>query len=227
MNVPLVPLGDRAFLAEFLAHDAAARWAEGVRRARLPGVADVVLAYETVGVYAEAGPVDLDALENLLRAVEFQSGTESTAPAVTVPVLYDGDDLATVAGRLALTPDAVIAAHSGAEYRVFALGFQPGFPYAGELPGVLQGLPRRESPRTRVPAGSVAIVGTQTAVYPASSPGGWHLIGRTPLSIVDLPAGRFPIRAGDRLRFTPIDAGEYARRLGEPLERPEGSVPRP
>ena len=101
----------------------------------------------------------------------------------------------------------MIAATAGRDYRVFAIGFLPGFPYAGYLPARLSGLARRESPRTRVPAGSVAIVGRQTAIYPAESPGGWHLIGRTPLRIVDVaarpvpdPRGRpHPVRA-DRPR---------------------------
>ena len=100
---------------------------------------------------------------------------------------------------------------------MFAIGFLPGFPDAGYLPEGLGGLPRREPPRLRVPAGSVAIAGRQTGVYPGESPGGWHLIGRTPLRIVDVERGRFPIRAGDRLRFVPIDAGEFAARRGEPL----------
>jgi KipI family sensor histidine kinase inhibitor len=111
----------------------------------------------------------------------------------------------------------VIDLHSRTTYDVFAIGFQPGFPYAGYLPEPLDRLPRRAEPRLRVPSGSVAIAAGQTGVYPAELPGGWNLIGRTPLSIVDVAAGRFPIRAGDRLAFTPIDAAEFARRLGEPL----------
>jgi allophanate hydrolase subunit 1 len=81
----------------------------------------------------------------------------------------------------------------------------------------LSGLPRRSAPRVRVPSGSVAIAGRQTGVYPSESPGGWHLLGRTPLVIVDLVHGHFPIQAGDRLRFVPISAEEFARRQGELL----------
>ena len=81
----------------------------------------------------------------------------------------------------------------------------------------LAGLPRRKSPRARVPGGSVAIAGRQTGVYPAESPGGWLLLGRTPLNVVDLSRGHFPIRPGDRLRFEPIDATGFRDRLGEPL----------
>jgi allophanate hydrolase subunit 1 len=83
------------------------------------------------------------------------------------------------------------------------------------LPPALSGLPRRESPRERVPVGSVAIAGRQTGVYPESSPGGWHLLGRTPSRIVDLEEGYFPIRAGDRIRFEPIGPAEFEARRGE------------
>jgi KipI family sensor histidine kinase inhibitor len=118
-----------------------------------------------------------------------------------------------------LSETDVIAHHAGHEYRVFAIGFLPGFPYAGYLPPALSGLPRRESPRAEVPAGSVAIAGRQTGVYPESSPGGWHLLGRTPVRIVDLDRGFFPIRAGDRIRFDPIGPAEFEARRREPLQR--------
>jgi KipI family sensor histidine kinase inhibitor len=132
-------------------------------------------------------------------------------------VLYDGADLAEVAAARGLTAGQVVALHSGQDYRVFALGFLPGFPYAGYLPEALAGLPRRASPRARVAAGSVAIAGRQTGVYPQESPGGWHLLGRTPLTIASVARGRFPIRAGDRLRFVPIDQAEFQRLEGQDL----------
>ena len=116
-----------------------------------------------------------------------------------------------------MTEGDVIEQHSGREYDVFAVGFQPGFPYAGYLPEALSHIPRLESPRVRVPGGSVAIAGRQTGVYPNASPGGWRLLGRTPLRIVDPANGHFPIRAGDRLRFVPIDAEEFEEREGELL----------
>ena len=180
---------------------------------------DVVLAYETVGVYADPDVIDPDALGRQLEGIEPVAAAAPAEATVTIPVLYDGEDLSPVAARLGLTEDAVIAAHSGRTYRVFALGFRPGFPYAGYLPRELTGLERRSQPRSRVPAGSVAIVGRQTAVYPEVSPGGWHLLGRTPLRIADVATGHFPIRAGDRLTFVPVDADTFAARRGEPLER--------
>ena len=116
-----------------------------------------------------------------------------------------------------LSSAEVVAMHSSVEYDVFAVGFLPGFPYAGYLPPALAGLPRRDSPRLDVPAGSVAIAGRQTAIYPRQSPGGWHLLGTTPLCIADAKAGYFPIAAGDRIRFKPISAAEFEARRDERL----------
>lgn len=132
---------------------------------------------------------------------------ERPAPIVEIPVRYGGTggpDLDEVAERLGLTPDEVIAIHAGRTYRVFLLGFVPGFAYLGTLPARLA-LPRRATPRARVPSGSVAIAGAQTAVYPSATPGGWHVIGHTDERLWD-PAGDPPARLtpGDRVRFVPI-----------------------
>jgi KipI family sensor histidine kinase inhibitor len=215
--ISLRPLGDRAFLARFATEDEAARWVAAVRAGGWTGVEDVVMAYQTAAVYADPDRVDLDDLEQRLRAVTAESRGRGPGRLIVLPVLYDGPDLAEVAGRLSLTEAEVIDLHSGTAYCVFALGFLPGYPYAGYLPDRLSGLPRRASPRTNVPAGSVAMAGRQTGVYPQNSPGGWHLLGRTPLEIVDLDKGYFPIRAGDRIRFEPIGAAEFAQRRGELL----------
>lgn len=217
MPIDLIPMGDRGFLARFDDEDDARRWAEAVR-ARMPaGVTDVVLAYRSAAVLADPDGCDLDDLEAWLLGVEPDDGPAGEGVRHEIPVLYDGPDLAETAKALGLSPEVAIAVHSAVEYRVFAIGFLPGFPYAGYLPESLRGLARRDSPRTSVPAGSVAIVGRQTAIYPAASPGGWHLLGRTPLRIVDPKAGRFPIRAGDRIRFRPIDRDEFEARADERL----------
>ena len=152
-----------------------------------------------------------------LRGLTLGDADVVTGRVVTLPVLYDGADLPEVASAAGLTIDDVVTLHAGTNYDVFAIGFQPGFPYAGYLPTPLDRLPRRAEPRVRVPSGSVAIASGQTGVYPAELPGGWNLLGRTPLSIVDVAAGRFPIRAGDRLKFEPIDGAEFAARQGESL----------
>jgi KipI family sensor histidine kinase inhibitor len=218
----LGPLGDRAWIVRFDTEDRAARWVATLRARAWRGIEDVVLAFRSAAVYADPDPgrVDLDDLESRLRRLEIDEAATGPEPGrlIRLPVLYDGPDLVGVARRLSLTEDQVVAHHSGSSYRVLALGFLPGYPYAGPLPEPLRGLPRRDSPRATVPAGSVAIAGRQTGVYPEASPGGWHLLGWTPLRIVDLATASFPIRAGDTLRFDPIDAGEFEARRGRLLE---------
>jgi KipI family sensor histidine kinase inhibitor len=210
-----VPLGDRAWLARFPREADARRWALAARSARRRGVVDVVLAYKSASVHFD--PDAAEGIEDWLRSLTPAVEAESPGRTVVLPVLYDGADLADIATTTGLRIEEVAAVHAGTIYDVFAIGFQPGFPYAGYLPEPLDRLPRRAEPRVRVPAGSVAIAAGQTGVYPTELPGGWNLLGRTPLSIVDVAAGRFPIRAGDRLKFEPIDGTEFAARLGEPL----------
>lgn len=211
----LEPLGDRAFLAHFEDETQASAWAAGLRRERPRGVTDVVLAYRSAGVFADPEQVDLEELETVLRG--FSAGPDASPEGrlIAVPVLYDGPDLEEAAGRLKLSAAEVVREHTAVEYRVFAIGFLQGFPYAGYLPPALRGLPRRDEPRAEVPPGSVAIAGRQTGIYPCATPGGWHLLGRTPLLIADPEAGRFLIRAGDRIRFQAIDDREFRARLHE------------
>lgn len=133
---------------------------------------------------------------------------------VEVPVAYGGDfgpDLEPAAARLGLDPDELAAAHAGAEYTVAMVGFAPGFPYLSGLDPCLA-LERHSTPRTRVPAGSVGIGGAQTGIYPREGPGGWQLLGRTPLRLFD-PGADPPalLQPGDTVRFRRIDATEFAR----------------
>lgn len=206
----LAPLGDRAILITL--GDAIERGinrrvhacVQAIRDAMIDGVADIVPAYASLAVHYDASLVDAPEILGRLRDVAASAASDDTAyesPLVTIPVTYDGADLAAVADATGLAADEVIARHSAVEYFVYMLGFAPGFAYLGELDPALQ-LPRRETPRTRVPRGSVAIAGLQTAVYPHETPGGWHLIGRTDLLLFDLE--RDPpalLRAGDRVRF--------------------------
>lgn len=160
-----------------------AAWALGFRDLGLPGVVDVVPAAETVLVRCADAASLHEALSHLDRVVPV-SVPEATGT-VTIDVAYDGEDLAAVAEAVALPVDAVADMHSAAEYRVAFCGFAPGFGYLGGLPAELH-LPRRPSPRSRVPAGAVAIAATYTAVYPRPSPGGWHLIGTTDRVLFDV-----------------------------------------
>ncbi len=210
--IALDPLGDRAFLARFASPGEARAWSAKARG--LPGVVDVVTAYANVGVFADERYEDLDAMAIALKSCLASPEDEALGRSVSIPVLYDGEDLCVVAARLDLEVDEVVSIHSGRDYAVLAMGFLPGFAYAGDLDPRLASLPRRDSPRSRVPAGWVAIAGKQTGIYPQDSPGGWHLLGRTPLRIVDVERGDFPIRTGDRLRFVPIGLNEYREPRG-------------
>ena len=203
-----VTLGDRVELA---LNRRVHRLAAAVARAAIPGVVDVVPAYAALTVFYEplhTGYAEVAAaLAPLVREVPGDRGDEDAgddaAEPHVVPVTYDGPDLDEVAARTGLTRDEVVARHAGRVYTVYLLGFVPGFAYLGDLDPALA-LPRRASPRPRVPAGSVAIAGHQTAVYPLATPGGWHLLGRTDQALFD-PARTPPcaLAPGRRVRFVP------------------------
>ena len=148
-------------------------------------------------------------VEELVRQrIAAQPGVAAGGRLVEIPVRYggvDGPDLEEVAHHTGLTPRRVVELHASAEYPVYFVGFAPGFPYLGGMPPELA-TPRLPAPRKRVPAGSVAIGGAQTGVYPLESPGGWRLIGRTPLRLFD-PSADPPalLRMGDRVRFVPVE----------------------
>ncbi|MBX6395501.1 MAG: 5-oxoprolinase subunit PxpB, partial [Alicyclobacillaceae bacterium] len=145
---------------------------------------------------------------------EIPQGGEEAGRLVEIPVCYGGEfgpDLAYVADYHGLTPERVIEIHSSTEYRVYMIGFAPGFPYLGGLSPELA-TPRKTSPRLTIPAGSVGIAGNQTGVYSVSTPGGWQIIGRTPLVLFrpDLHPPSL-LKAGDRVRFYPISREEFTR----------------
>lgn len=187
------PLGDRAYIVRSLSAPA---WqvAEAWRQARLTGVSEVVAAYDTVVLYTEPG-----FNPNTLR--EGVAPSTPPRPIVEIPVRYDGPDLDEVAERLGWTTGQVIEAHTSAIYTCYAIGFCPGFPYLGYIEGPLGTLGRRAEPRVRVAPGSVAIAGRQTGIYPVERPGGWWLLGTTDFRVVDLAAGYFAFRPGDRVKF--------------------------
>jgi KipI family sensor histidine kinase inhibitor len=200
------PLGESALILRDLpcsAPEAAARLGG------IPGVVEAYAAFDTVGVILDGPSVDLEAA--LRRKIEASLGREHM-----IPVLYDGEDLDEVAQRSGLSVAEIVALHAR-EYECRAVGFCPGFAYLAPLSPPLDALPRRDSPRPRVAPRSVALAAGMTAVYPLERPGGWWIIGRTPLTLVDEADGYFPIRAGDRIRFVAIDESEYASRMGERL----------
>lgn len=216
----LLPLGDQAALAYFADEPAALRFAAAVRRDNPPWLVDVVQAYASVAVFFDPDRCDFrTAVDHLRRlAAADQSSAPPEGRRHVIPCCYEmGLDLARVAGLKGLSADDVIRLHAGTEYTVYAIGFCPGFPYLGYLPSELCGVPRLEKPRLRVEAGSVGLTGRQTGIYTEARPGGWNLVGRTPLVLVDVADGYFPLRTGDRVRFTRIDEMEYRRLEGERL----------
>ena len=132
-------------------------------------------------------------------------------------------DLERVAAHTHCSADEIIRLHAETVYTVYAIGFCPGFPYMGYLPPALCGVPRLEAPRLRVEAGSVGLTGRQTGIYTEPRPGGWNLIGRTPLELVSVADGYFPLRTGDRVRFEAIDSATYERLKGKRLEPESGA----
>ncbi len=214
----LQPLGDQAWLAAFADEDAAAAFAAAVRMGHPEWLVDVVQAYRSVAVFFDADRVRLAIVETWLRQREIVAGTQAPAGRLhIIPCCYEMQlDLSRVAEHTRLSPDEVIRLHTSCDYTVYAIGFCPGFPYLGYLPAELCGVPRLESPRLRVEAGSVGLTGRQTGIYTEERPGGWNLIGRTPLLLVDVADGYFPLRTGDRVRLrSRIDEWEYRRLHGE------------
>jgi len=180
---------------------------------QMAGVRDVVPTFRSVAVHFDPLTADVGAIREALASVAGQPVEDVAGDAVEVPVVYggaEGPDLEAVAAFAGVSAAEVIERHSGAEYRVFMVGFLPGFAYMASVDSTIA-MPRRPSPRLSVPAGSVGIAGTQTGVYPFASPGGWQLIGRTGSAMFD-PQRTPPslLAPGDRVRFVPVPSGFFA-----------------
>ncbi len=219
--IRFLPCGDSAVTVEFgnriddQLNGAVHAFASAVEALGHPAIREVVPTYRSATVHYLPHLLEYAALVQLLRPLtETQGGAGPFGAPVEIPVLYGGPwgpDLEEVAAHCGMTPEQVIAAHSAPCYRIYMLGFTPGFPYLGGMDPRLA-TPRRKEPRIRIPAGSVGIAGSQTGVYPIESPGGWQLIGRTPLRLFDL--GSDPpilLQAGRSIRFVPIDEPTYHR----------------
>lgn len=227
MNLPTFePLADDALLVRFgevidAAHNARALEASRLLRERNPSwLRDAVPAYASLAVFFDSGEIgaaDPHAfvaaqIRATLRSQE--AATAISARIIDIPVCYEPEmapDLIEAANELGIATDELIQRHSSASYTVAMIGFAPGFPYLLGLPDSLA-LPRMATPRTRVPAGSVAIGGKQTGIYPRESPGGWRLLGRTPLVLFDTArAAPALLTPGDRVRFQRIDIAAFER----------------
>jgi KipI family sensor histidine kinase inhibitor len=217
----LLPLGDAAWTVEFgdaidpALHARVMGFAQALERAALPGVIEWVPTFRSCTVHFDPLAAGAEALGT--RLLEIAAGAPAAAVSGRrwrIPVFFGGEagpDLAELAARRDMSEDAVVARMAAAAFRVYMLGFMPGFPYMGGLPGELA-MPRLATPRKVVPARSLAVTGTLCAIYPFASPGGWRLLGRTPLSPFD---ARRPAPAlfapGDEVMWQPIDADECAR----------------
>jgi KipI family sensor histidine kinase inhibitor len=202
------PLGDTALLAELgtrldtALNTRAIALSTALKKRR--DVRQAVAGYASVTVHFDP---DQTTHEALAAAIKRLAAKRPPMPEPgrlhRIPVTYDGPDVEAVAAMLKLSPERIAEIHARPIYRVFLVGFIPGWAYLGPLPEELE-LPRRDVPRTLVPAGSVAIAGRQTGIYPLPTPGGWHLIGRTPVKLF-LPDSDPPclFRAGDRVKFFP------------------------
>lgn len=216
-----LPSGDTALVVEFGDRidrglsAAVIGLAERIRVADLSGVTETVPSFRSLLVHYD--PLATSA-ERLTGQISALLGGQAATPAAgrlwRIPACHDGEfapDLAEVAAQADLTPDEAVALHGATRYHVYMIGFLPGFPYLGDLPEALR-LPRRETPRVKVPAGSVAIADAMTAVYTTESPGGWHLIGRTPVPLFDARAAPPALlRPGDAVVFEPIRKSEFDR----------------
>ncbi|MBJ3776623.1 5-oxoprolinase subunit PxpB [Acuticoccus mangrovi] len=187
--------------------------AEMIRDAALDGVTELVPTFRSLFVHYDPTITSASTITDIIAAMPLDDVEASAMRHVwRIPVLYGGEggpDLADVAATAGMSEADAVALHAGSVYNVYMLGFLPGFGYLGDTPEPLR-LPRLETPRVRVPAGSVALTGQMTAVYPLESPGGWRLLGKTPVRFFDIAAERPALLApGDGVRFVPVDDAAY------------------
>ena len=222
MDYPVYPCGDCAVtlqigdeISETINREVVGAL-ESLRSAAIPGVLELVPTYTSVCIHYDPLVLSYDDLLQVIGRLENGAAEDlenASERIVEIPVCYGGEygpDLAFVAEYNGLTVDEVIKRHSEGVYLVYMLGFLPGFAYMGGMDETIA-CPRLTSPRTKIPAGSVGIAGAQTGIYPLSSPGGWQLIGRTPLKMfaIDGEKTTFALSAGDRVRFVPITEEAY------------------
>ena len=214
------PAGDTGLVVEFGDHidRAVSRRVVAlhtrIRAARMPGVIETVPTFRSLLIHLDSDATSVEYVQNAVVPLLEGLEAEGIAPRQwSIPVCYEAEfapDLVGVAERCGLTPSRLVEIHSANAYHVYMIGFLPGLPYMGDLAPELV-LPRLVEPRLRVPPGSVAIATTLTTIYPLESPGGWHLIGRTPVKLFDIerPAPAL-LSPGDKVAFAPISSTEFA-----------------
>lgn len=189
--------------------------AETLEQANLPGVTEVIATFRSLSINYDSLITTGNELEQAVHAFVNQSTRASGGKRLwQIPVCYEPEfapDIEEIAKAAKLSAQEVVSLHSGTQYHVYMIGFVPGFPYMGDVPDKLR-FPRRSDPRTRVPPGSVAIATSMTAVYPYESPGGWHLIGTTPVRFFDAASARGALLGpGDAVKFNPVAPADFER----------------
>lgn len=207
------PLGDTAFILRDLQGPAHAI-ADELKDLNVPGLVEATASYDTVGIYIEPDTFDMALFESVLNQI--RPALQWKNRRILIPVCFEmGEDLTEAANTLGLGEQELVQLFCATELTCYAVGFSPGFPYLGYLDERLHGLERLATPRVRVPKGSVAITGSQAGIYTLERPGGWWIIGRTPLELVDTETDYFPIKAGDTVAFATLSPDEFRQRQGE------------
>ena len=218
-GVRFLPAGDTTVVVEFgdridrVLSDRVLRLSASVRAANLPGVVETVPTFRSLMVHYDPLATDnaslIAAIENLLDRSRAETKPVKLWRIPACYAMSHAPDLAEVAQRTRLSADEIVGLHCATCFHIYMIGFVPGYPYMGDLPEALV-LPRRADPRTRVPPGSIAIAANMTGIYPVQSPGGWHLIGATPIRLFDLRRPRPALLSpGDTVRFEPITVREF------------------
>ena len=223
MKPTISPVGDRAISIDFgqvidpTINRHIRQTIERIKELQLDGIIELVPTYCALLVEYDAMLYSYSEICNIIEPTLEEGMTNTTNELVTVvevPTVYGGEfgpDLSFVASHNHLSEDEVISIHSGTDYLVYMLGFIPGFTYLGGMDPRIA-TPRLSSPRTLIPAGSVGIAGEQTGTYPSDSPGGWQIIGRTPVTMYDMSKAQAALlKAGDYVRYVPIDESEFHR----------------
>lgn len=210
-------LGDHAVLLTCQDASTAQQLAASIQTSQWQGLENVVVAYHTLAIHIDTRIEPLSAWFSHLESLA-PSPLHQEPRLHTIPCCYElGEDLDAAVKQLSITPEKLVELHTSTMFTIYAIGFSPGFPYLGWLPVELQGIARRKEPRLKVPTGSVAIVGKQSAIYPQSTPGGWALIGCTPVKIVDVVNGYFPLKVGDQVKFEAISRTQFEKYAVNPL----------
>jgi KipI family sensor histidine kinase inhibitor len=221
-DLRLLPAGEAALVVELgdtidpAVNERIHRLDAAIAAAAIPGIVETIPTYRSILVSFDPALSSVDALGTAIRALAGKAGAAQAAAGRRwfVPAAFGGaygEDLDDVARRVELSPAEVVALHEATDYRVYMLGFSPGFAYLGTLPEKLR-LPRRENPRLKTPAGTVMQGGTQAAISPTAMPSGWHLLGRTPVRLFDLARDPpFLLAPGDHVRFVAIPAADFPR----------------